>query len=143
MERGLLWLPLLGLFGWLAWAGWNEYRKLEAYKQWAQGFQRSKYDLYGVLGQTGQTLTWGRPTRQGAEAVQTISLEAVQTLEVCGGDRPRPKDAAVPRGCTTWVRLHLTSGETRDIPFTELEMAQTWHKQLQSDLESLQSTPHP
>ncbi len=143
MERGLLWLPLLGLFSGLAWAGWHEYRKLEAYKQWAQNFQRSKYDLYAVLGQADQTLTWGRPTRQEPAAVQTVALAAVQAIDLYGGDRPLPAGAAVPRGCTACLRLTLHSGETRDIPFTELAMAQAWQKPLQNDLESLQSTPHP
>ena len=41
MERGLLWLPLLGVFIWLSWAGWNEYQKLEAYRAWAESFELS------------------------------------------------------------------------------------------------------
>ena len=45
MERGLLWLPLLGIFIWLSWAGWNEYQKLEAYRAWAESFEKSKYDI--------------------------------------------------------------------------------------------------
>ncbi len=62
MERGLIWLPLLGLFIWLAWQGRNEFQKVEAYQNWAKQFEKSKYDIYAVLGQNGNELTWGKPT---------------------------------------------------------------------------------
>lgn len=143
MERGLLWLPLLGLFSWLAWAGWNEYQKLEAYKQWAQSFQRAKYDLYAALGQMNHTLTWGRPTRSGPVALTTVALGDVAAIAAYGGDAPLPEDAHLPRGCSACVRLVLRDRTYHDIPFTEADLATQWQKVLQTDLDSLQSTPQP
>lgn len=143
MERGLLWLPLLGLFIWLTWAGWNEYRKLEAYKLWAAGFERAKYDIYAVLGQSGTTLRWGRPTRKGPENIQQVFLNEISGIALYGGDRPLPADAAVPKGCQSGLRLTLKTGDIRWIPFTDYELATAWKTQLQTLLESLESTPRP
>lgn len=134
MERGLLWLPLLGLFMGLAWAGWNEFRKIEAYRAWCQDFQPVKYDIYAMLGQRDQVLTWGRPTRQGPVNLQTIDLATIQTVDLYGGDRPIPRDATLPRGCRVCLRLTRSpkSPETgtpkrwHDIPFTDLALAQQW-----------------
>ncbi|MBE7381814.1 MAG: hypothetical protein F6J95_010435 [Leptolyngbya sp. SIO1E4] len=143
MERGLLWLPLLGLFSWLAWAGWNEYRKLEAYQLWAADFERAKYDIYAALGQTADQLVWGRPTRQGPEQIQHASLLSVKAITLYEDISRLPPDNDLPRGCQVCLGLTIETGETRLIPFTELELASRWQKQLQSLLESLQSTPHP
>ncbi|MGL5879414.1 MAG: hypothetical protein ACRC2V_16765, partial [Xenococcaceae cyanobacterium] len=82
MERGLIWLPLLGLFFWLAWQGRNEFQKVEAYQNWAQQFEKSKYDIYAVLGQSGNELTWGKPTRTGPIDLKTFSLERVQEIRL-------------------------------------------------------------
>lgn len=82
MERGLMWLPLLGLFIWLAWAGWNEYQKVEAYKTWAADFERAKYDIYAALGQKADQLTWGSPTRKGPVDLKTVSLKEVQSISL-------------------------------------------------------------
>jgi hypothetical protein len=139
MERGLLWLPLLGLFIWLAWAGWNEYQKLEAYQRWAEPFDRAKYDIYAALGQQGAVLTWGRPTRQGPVQRLQADLTAVDQLEVYSGDRPCPPDAALPRGCQACIRLTLKDGTCRDIPFTDGELAQRWGDRLQADQATLSS----
>ena len=134
MERGLLWLPLLGLFIGLAWAGWNEFRKIEAYRVWGKAFQPVKYDIYAMVGQQGQILTWGRPTRQGPTDLQTLDLATVQTVELYGGDRPVPKDAALPRGCRVCLRLaispEISPARWHDIPFTDLALAQEWLQHL-------------
>ena len=80
MERGLMWLPLLALFIGLAWAGWNEFQKVEAYRRWAEGSDRAKYDIYAMLCQRGAKLSWGKPSRQGPQAVQSCSLNQIQDL---------------------------------------------------------------
>lgn len=87
MARGLIWLPLLVLFIWLTWAGWNEYQKLEAYKVWAERFDRAKYDIYAVLGQKGDELTWGKPTRKGPIALQTVSLRQVGDIQLIANNQ--------------------------------------------------------
>ena len=143
MERGLLWLPLLGLFSGLAWAGWNEYRKLEAYKLWAVSFQLAKYDIYAMLGQVADQLVWGRPTRKGIEQVQEVSLQSVKAIALYGGDEPLQADVSLPKGCNVCIALTLDTGERRWIPFTDLELASRWQNHLQSLLESLESTPNP
>lgn len=142
MERGLLWLPLLGLFIWLSWAGWNEYRKLEAYKEWATAFERAKYDIYAVLGQGGDRLIWGAPTRSGPQQLQEISLNEVATVSQFNPDSPPPENTTLPRGCNTGLQLTLTTGDQKWIPFTDAELALAWQNRLQTLLESLQSTPH-
>ena len=142
MERGLLWLPLLGLFSWLAWAGWNEYRKLEAYKLWAANFERAKYDIYAALGQSQATLIWGRPTRKGLEGIQEVSLRYVQAIELYSEKSPPTQNTALPKNCTVSLELTLSTGEKRWIPFTDSELASRWQNLLQSLLESLESTPH-
>lgn len=142
MERGLLWLPLLGVFIWLAWAGWNEYQKLEAYKTWATEFERAKYDIYSVLGQTGDRLVWGKPTRQGPKQLQTISLRRVTQVQLYTPENPPPADTT-PRGCQSSLSLELETGDRVWIPFTDADLASTWQKQLQTLQESLKSTPQP
>ena len=82
MIHGLMWFPLLGIFIGLAYAGWTDYQRLEAYKLWAVNFERAKFDVRSVLGQRGRELTWGKPTRQGPVDLQTISLDAIQTVQV-------------------------------------------------------------
>ncbi|RZM76145.1 hypothetical protein [Leptolyngbya iicbica] len=141
MERGLLWLPLLGVFIWLAWAGWNEYQKLEAYKQWAATFERAKYDIYAVLGQQGDRLVWGKPTRQGPVALQEVTLSALQTLTLYSAERPLPEKANLPKGCTIAIGLELDDNTQQWIPFTDADLALAWKNQLQTLQESLQSTP--
>lgn len=143
MERGLLWLPLLGVFIGLAWAGWNEYQKLEAYKLWAAEFERAKYDIYAALGQQGDRLVWGQPTRQGPVAVQEIALTTVQQITLYGGAASPPPTAPLPKGCTVAVALELANGDRYWIPFTDVDLATAWKNQLQTLQESLQSTPQP
>lgn len=143
MERGLLWLPLLGVFIWLAWAGWNEYQKLEAYRVWAQQFERAKYDIYAALGQRGDRLVWGTPTRQGPVAIQEIALQSVQQIALYGSDVALPSAAPVPKGCQVALEVCLAEGDRYWIPFTDVELATAWQNQLQTLQESLQSTPQP
>ncbi|MEM9503809.1 MAG: hypothetical protein AAGA01_07615 [Cyanobacteria bacterium P01_E01_bin.43] len=142
MERGLLWLPLLGFFIWLAWAGWHEYRKLEAYKIWATDFERAKYDIYAALGQVDARLVWGRPTRQGPEQLQEVALDTVTQITLCTSPS-LPATASLPKGCDVCLELTLTSGERRWIPFTDTELATAWQNRLQTLQKSLQSTPQP
>jgi len=141
MERGLLWLPLLGVFIWLAWAGWNEYQKLEAYKQWAAEFERAKYDIYAAVGQRGDRLVWGKPTRQGPIAVQEISLRTVQQITLYGAEASPPSTATLPKGCTVALEVVLADGDRHWMPFTDIDLARAWKNQLQTLQESLQSTP--
>ncbi|MGF1461529.1 MAG: hypothetical protein ACFBSG_21210 [Leptolyngbyaceae cyanobacterium] len=146
MERGLLWLPLLGVFAWLAWAGWNEYQKLEGYKQWAGQFDRAKYDIYAALGQTRDRLVWGQPTRQGLDQPQEISLTDIKQIVLISPVGPQPAAAtasALPRGCDTALKLTAHTDEQYWIPFTDADLAAAWHQRLQSCLEALQSTPQP
>ena len=140
MERGLLWLPLLGMFIGLAWAGWNEYQKLEAYKQWATQFERAKYDIYAALGQRGDRLTWGTPTRQGPVEVHEISLQTVQAIALYGADNPLPPSSQLPKGCTIALALDCADTSRVWIPFTDVELATAWQNQLQALRESVQST---
>ncbi|MEM9807157.1 MAG: hypothetical protein AAF959_17975 [Cyanobacteria bacterium P01_D01_bin.56] len=82
MVHGLLWLPVLVFFFWITWAGWNEYQKVETYQQWATQFERAKYDIFAALGQRGRSLTWGLPTRQGVINLQTLELDAVDSIDL-------------------------------------------------------------
>ncbi len=134
MERGLLWLPLLAVFIGLAWAGWNEFQKLEAYQRWAADWERAKYDLYAVVGQRGSTLTWGRPTRQGPVACQSLDLGTVVAIALWGQGEPLPPTAQVPRGCRVCIHLQDQAGAGYDIPFTDGDLAQRWATFLQTQI---------
>lgn len=140
MERGLLWLPLLGLFSGLAWAGWNEYTKLEAYKRWVIDFERAKYDIYAALGQQSDRLVWGRPTRQGPQPLQQVSLSSIESVNLYTPADRLPDAAQVPRGCRSCLELILEQGDRRWIPFTDADLASRWQMQLQTCLQSLKST---
>jgi hypothetical protein len=130
MERGLLWLPLLGLFIGLAWAGWNEYQKVEAYRRWAEQFERAKYDIYAVLGQKADQLTWGQPTRQQPINVQTVSLKDVRSLEL-QVDQQAVSWEQPPTGSNVAIVLHLPD-QTCRIPFTDVNLAAEWVKRLET-----------
>ncbi|MEB3338450.1 MAG: hypothetical protein VKJ46_13365 [Leptolyngbyaceae bacterium] len=147
MERGLLWLPLLGTFIWLAWAGWNEYQKVETYRVWAQGFQRAKYDIYAVLGQNGSTLTWGKPSRQGPFNLETFSLQQVQAVRLLVDQQPieleAPKSPEVddlPAQGRNIVLEFSRFGNDDNIyiPFTEVSLAMQWGQHFQRELNTLQ-----
>ncbi|GAB4139760.1 MAG: hypothetical protein Fur0046_15100 [Cyanobacteria bacterium J069] len=136
MTRGLLWLPLLGVFCWLAWAGWNEYQKLEAYRQWAEGFERAKYDILAALGQRGGELTWGKPTRQGPVALQTVALGQVTSIALQVDGAIVPLEAPPAKGHNLAIALELPSGMVT-IPFTDLALAVEWGRFLQRHQQAL------
>jgi len=141
MTRGLLWLPLLGVFCWLAWAGWNEYQKLEAYRLWAEPFDHAKYDIYAVLGQTGSELVWGKPTRRGPIELQSISLSQVEAIRLRVGKQVATiTDLAVSALKASNQRVFLEfqlKNNLVQVPFTDLELAETWGRHLQQDWQQL------
>lgn len=148
MERGLLWLPLLGLFSWLAWAGWNEYQKVEAYKQWASQFERAKYDIYAVLGQRNDELVWGIPTRSTPVNVQSIQLGDIaqvqltvngEPIDVFGVSDPKPVELkeAQPKEAQrkgskrkgkVALQFILSEGQQHSVPFTDQAIAERWYR---------------
>lgn len=129
MERGLMWLPLLGAFIWLARAGANEYQKLEAYKRWAVGFDRYKYDIYSVIGIKGRDLSWGKPTKQEPKDLQTFSLDRVKQIQLVIDNQPIDLDNLPNNGKKINLQFQLTdTPELIDIPFTEVLMASEWAK---------------
>lgn len=135
MERGLLWLPLLGVFIWLAWAGWSEYQKVEAYQRWAAQFERAKYDIYAVLGQQGSELTWGQPTRKGPINLATFSLQEVQTIRLLVDEQPVDLDNLPSKGRHISLEFSLAkSSQPIRIPFTDVAIAAGWSRHLQQEL---------
>jgi hypothetical protein len=131
MERGLIWLPLLGLFIWLAWQGRNEFQKVEAYQNWAQQFEKSKYDIYAVLGQNGSEITWGKPTRTGPIDLKTFSLDRVQAIRLLVDEKPVGLETPPNKGKA--IALEFVMPDPRDtvrVPFTEIPIAVEWGKYL-------------
>jgi hypothetical protein len=140
MTRGLLWLPLLAVFIGLAWAGWNEYQKVEAYRAWAEQFDHAKYDLYAVLGQKGSELTWGLPTRQGPINLQTISLQAVEAIDLLVNDHVADLENPPTGGRHVALLLRLTGSDPPvRIRFTDLALAVQWGKHLQQDWQQVRA----
>jgi hypothetical protein len=143
MERGLMWLPLLGAFIWLARAGADEYQKLEAYKRWAVGFDRYKYDIYSVIGIKGRELSWGKPTKQEPKGLQTFSLDRVKQVQLVVDNKPielekyaNSLDNLPVSGSRANLRFEFTdNSEIVDIPFTEIPMAADWVVFLQSEID--------
>ncbi len=151
MERGLLWLPLLGIFIWLAWSGWNEYHKVEAYKVWAENFDNAKFDIYAVLGKKAQQVTWGKPTRQGMIGLQSFSLNDVQKIDLLIDDRlweiegktlsPSQSNSAadygnLPTKGKPTLKFNLIDREAISIPFTDIILAAKWRNYLLDAKES-------
>jgi hypothetical protein len=135
MERGLLWLPLLGVFIWLAWAGWSEYQKVEAYRLWAAAFDRAKYDIYAVLGQQGSELTWGQPTRQGPINLATFSLKEVQAIRLLVDGQPVDFSNLPTKGRNIVLEFSFSnSAQVIRIPFTEVTLAASWGQHLQQEV---------
>ncbi|PSB48784.1 hypothetical protein [Chroococcidiopsis sp. CCNUC1] len=131
MERGLIWLPLLGLFFWLAWQGRNEFQKVEAYQNWAKQFEKSKYDIYAVLGQNGNELTWGKPTRTGPIDLKTFSLDRVQEIHLLVEEKPVALETPPNKGKAIALEFVMQdSQDTVRIPFTEIPIAVEWGKYL-------------
>jgi hypothetical protein len=146
MERGLLWLPLLGLFTWLAWAGWNEYQKVEAYRRWSSDFERHKYDIYAILGQSGDRLVWCKPTRQQPIELGSIRFGEIQAVHLNINGKPIQEVtnlpeaiAKIPKIKTVAIELVTTaqSGQSRQsIPFTDVEIALNWLRYLSAQVRS-------
>lgn len=142
MERGLLWLPLLGIFFWLAWSGWNEYQKLEAYKTWAKQFERAKYDIYAVLGQKNSDLTWGKPTRKGPINLETFSLSDVQSLHLLVDNQRVNLETPPERGRNIALEFSFPDpAASVQVPFTQIPLATEWGKFLEKELSNLKQNP--
>ncbi len=131
MERGLLWLPLLGIFIWLTWAGWNEYQKLEAYRAWAKSFEKAKYDIYAVLGQNGDNITWGKPTRSGPINLQTFCLQDVRSLQLLVNNKSIDIENLPSEGQVV-LEFSISESKNIKIPFTDINLAVNWCKYLDS-----------
>lgn len=133
MERGLIWLPLLGLIIGLTWVGWREYQKVEGYRLWSGQFEQAKYDIYAVMGLKDRQITWGKPTPKGIIDLKTFSLQDVKNIElklgdlvIDGNNLPTEKTKAIPQLVFNFV----DNNKVVEIPFTELELASKWHKYL-------------
>jgi hypothetical protein len=126
MERGLMWLPLLGIFIWLARAGSNEYQKIEAYKRWAVGFDRCKYDIYAVMVLKDRQISWGKPTKFEPKDLQTFDLDRVSRVRLVVDNRTVDLNDLPATGKKINLQFQLIDGETIDIPFTEIPMAAEW-----------------
>ncbi|WP_295619015.1 hypothetical protein [Chamaesiphon sp. GL140_3_metabinner_50] len=136
MERGLMWLPLLGAFIWLARAGANEYQKLEAYKRWATGFDRYKYDIYSVIGLKDRELSWGKPTKAEPKDLQTFSLDRVKQIELIVDNKSVDLEDLPTSGKKINLRFQFVDNDlVSDIPFTEVVMASEWAKFLKKAIE--------
>ncbi|MEB3180514.1 MAG: hypothetical protein VKL59_16015 [Nostocaceae cyanobacterium] len=135
MERGLLWLPLLGVFFWLAWQGSKEYQKVEAYRTWAEQFERAKYDILSVLAQKGDRITWGKPTPQGPVKLETFSLKDVQKICLLVDDKPADMVNPPKQGRNIALEfVFAEAGKSLRVPFTEIPLAAEWGKHLQREL---------
>ncbi|MEH2168271.1 MAG: hypothetical protein V7K41_16785 [Nostoc sp.] len=142
MERGLLWLPLLGMFFWLAWQGSKEYQKVEAYRVWAEQFERAKYDIYAVLGQKGNNITWGKPTPQGPIKLETFSLLDIKQIQLLVDEKSVDVNNPPERGRSIELEfLFYESTNSVRVPFTEVPLAAEWGKFLQGLLQNLRSQP--
>jgi hypothetical protein len=130
MERGLMWLPLLGAFIWLARAGANEYQKIEAYKRWAVGFDRCKYDIYAVMGLKDREISWGKPTKTEPKDLRTFSLNRIQQIQLIVDNRAVDLDNLPVKGKQIDLRFESIdpTAESIEIPFTEVPMAAEWAK---------------
>lgn len=137
MERGLLWLPLLGIFIWLTWQGRNEFQKVQAYQNWAKQFERSKYDIYAVLAQSGSNLTWGKPTPKGIIDLQTFSLDDVKSIHLIVNDQPVSLETPPTKGRAIALEFIFTSDTSVRVLFTEVPLAVDWAKYLQQELQRL------
>jgi hypothetical protein len=136
MERGLMWLPLLGAFIWLARAGANEYQKLEAYKLWAAGFDRYKYDIYSVIGIKDRDLSWGKPTKGEPKDLQTFSLDRVKQIELIIDNNSVDLANLPASGKQVKIQFQLVDAdEPIAIPFTEVQMAADWTSFLQKTID--------
>ena len=133
MERGLMWLPLLGAFIWLARAGSNEYQKIEAYKRWAVGFDRCKYDIYAVMGLKEREISWGKPTKTEPK-VQTFSLDRVKQIQLVIDNNSIDLASLPASGKKINLQFQFTDADDINIPFTEVPMAAEWTNFLKNSI---------
>jgi hypothetical protein len=155
MERGLMWLPLLGMFIWLAKAGYDEYHKIEAYRRWAMGFDRCKYDIYAVMGLKDREISWGKPTKAEPKDLKTFSLDLVNSVELVIDDLAVDLANLPVKGNKINLQFKLDdSSESNvlssvlsrsmpevcldataiDIPFTEIPLAAEWARFLKTEI---------
>jgi hypothetical protein len=145
MERGLMWLPLLGMFIWLAKVGYDEYYKIQAYQQWATKFDRSKYDIYAVMGLKNREITWGKPTKTEPTDLKIFSLDRVKLVQLVIDNRVVDLDNLPTKGKKINLQFQLDnrsastsnglpSAITIDIPFTEIPLATEWMAFLQQEI---------
>ena len=133
MERGLIWLPLLGLFIWLVWQGRREFQKVETYQNWAKKFEKSKYDIYAVLGHNGSELTWGKPTPKEPIDLKSFSLTQVQEIRLIVDEKPVELEKPPTQGKAIALEFIMQNGqESVRVPFTEISIAAEWGKYLLS-----------
>jgi hypothetical protein len=137
MERGLLWLPLLGVFIWLAWSGWIEYQKVEGYRIWSEQFDKAKYDLLAVLGKKGSEITWGNPTRKGILNLNKFSLQDVKKIDLLVGNNSIDDLDNLPDKGKPVLNFTLTNNNSIKIPFTDISLAAQWTKYLQQEWQQL------
>ena len=132
MERGLLWLPLLGTFITLTWLGWRSYRQVESYRAWSQDFDTAKYDTAAVAGLKDGVLTWGQPSGAGPIDLQTLDLGDVKRVELLVNDAELewpPQE--LPTGKTFAVALYGAEEKApSQIPFSDIKLAIAWCKKL-------------
>ena len=135
MERGLIWLPLLGLIIGLTWVGWKEYQKVEGYRIWSEQFDKAKYDIYAVMGIKDRQITWGKPTPKGIADLETFDLQDVKNIEIKLGDRlinsnnlPSERTKDTPQLLFNFIE----EKKVITIPFTEIELAAKWQQYLSS-----------
>ncbi len=138
VERGLLWLPLLAAFIALTVLGWRSYRQVELYREWATQFDTAKYDPLAVAGLKGHTLTWGKPSLQGVQAVQSLELTEVESLQLLVDGRPiaLPPDS-LPPGKDIQIEL---LPQQASIPFTDATLAIAWCRKLAHILSTASAT---
>jgi hypothetical protein len=142
MERGLMWLPLLGMFIWLAAAGWHEFKKVEAYQLWAKDFERHKYDIYAVLGQKGDTLVWGKPTRKQPTELQTVNLPEIaeiklkidgvyfDSVQISAENKLLNPKKIAPKNIAIELFAKADDQTFSSIPFTDMAIAVNWYNYL-------------
>jgi hypothetical protein len=143
MERGLMWLPLLGMFIWLAKLGSDEYQKLEAYKRWAIEFDRCKYDIYAVMGLKDREISWGKPTNQDLTNLNKFSLDRVKSVQLVIDNLLVDLANLPDKGRKINLQFQLEDRNDSnglplqtaiDIPFTEIPLAAEWAKFLQGSI---------
>lgn len=131
--HGLMWLPLLAVFIGLAWAGWNEYQKVEVYRQWATGAEKAKYDIRAALKQQDQTLIWGTPSRTGILNQQTISVNAINGVNVKVDGQIISLDTPPENSTNVILELSRVELSPLGIPFTDITLAVQWAIALKTD----------